>query len=378
MVNNRVFQILPVKNNTILPKGEAIDAIGVGQLGVFDADTNLSIDATTTTLPGKFYLAVGVDTNGDTTVDDVIKTMPYALNAKDAVFYDTQCATDGVNKVIDINLGDCDVQCDSPYSIGVELYNDEFYRLNGFNQTINTYSVKSICCEGCCTDEDDNTACVDLAKKFFDAINNDAQSNFLVTAQYVDLNPTVPVIVTDPDAWAADAANAGLCLSLRITIGSLPFYKYCCINSEYFKIRQTDAIVSLRTGFDCCGSTSVVTDLEYPQGLGYDLQQLQYTAGGFDGQPGIYRVGDLKGLPFNPTRHSFDNNTEKFFQINVSVDNESSTAWTKAPHAIEFIVAIPQVTAAEPGVVDPLLQLFDSLFPQLTAKASSTTGCSFS
>ena len=54
--NNDVFRVLPVTNCTLLPDGGQVESLGIGQLGAFDADTNLSIDPTTSPMPKKFIL----------------------------------------------------------------------------------------------------------------------------------------------------------------------------------------------------------------------------------------------------------------------------------------------------------------------------------
>jgi len=69
--NNKVFQVLVTKGNAALPSRSAtLDSLAVGQLGIFDAKTNLAIDGTTNPVRD-FYLAVGVDNDGDTVMDGV-------------------------------------------------------------------------------------------------------------------------------------------------------------------------------------------------------------------------------------------------------------------------------------------------------------------
>jgi len=70
--NNPVFQVLvPTGDQVVLPAGSPVTALAVGQIGVFSATTNLSQDATTIVNERAIFLAVGVDTAGGTTLDDV-------------------------------------------------------------------------------------------------------------------------------------------------------------------------------------------------------------------------------------------------------------------------------------------------------------------
>ena len=56
--NNKVFQVLVAKaDSAILAAGNTVDDLAVGQIGIFDAETNLSIDKTATNKKN-FYLEV--------------------------------------------------------------------------------------------------------------------------------------------------------------------------------------------------------------------------------------------------------------------------------------------------------------------------------
>ena len=64
--NNKVFQVLVTKGDKALAvAGTKVDVLEDGQLGIFDAKTNLAV----VTPVNKFYLAVGVDTDGDGDID---------------------------------------------------------------------------------------------------------------------------------------------------------------------------------------------------------------------------------------------------------------------------------------------------------------------
>ena len=70
--NNDVYSVLVTKGNSaILAKDKAVENLIPGQLGFFDADKNVSIDATTTALPRNFYIAVGIDRSGNGNLEDI-------------------------------------------------------------------------------------------------------------------------------------------------------------------------------------------------------------------------------------------------------------------------------------------------------------------
>ena len=73
--NNDVFSIIAVPNNTaILGVGNTKDSLAVNQFGIFDYETNLSIDAATAATTRNWYMALAVDRDGDGLVDDYVES----------------------------------------------------------------------------------------------------------------------------------------------------------------------------------------------------------------------------------------------------------------------------------------------------------------
>ena len=77
--NNKVFQVLVTKGDKALAvAGTKVDVLEDGQLGIFDAKTNLAVSVTPV---NKFYLAVGV-TDGDG-VDDMLASAGQEIQSLD-------------------------------------------------------------------------------------------------------------------------------------------------------------------------------------------------------------------------------------------------------------------------------------------------------
>jgi len=137
--NNDVFQVL-VTSGTQAPltAGLKITDLGVGQIGVFDFDTNLSITSGT---PRNFYLAVGLDRDGDGVLDDVAKSAGSHIQGKNIAFYSFRPHTPG--RPMKVVLKDYTANCETEYGVKLEMRNQEIYRTQGYNQFTHTYMMYS-------------------------------------------------------------------------------------------------------------------------------------------------------------------------------------------------------------------------------------------
>lgn len=172
--NNKVFQVLVTKGNAALPaKGAALETLADGQLGVFDAKTNLAIDGTT---PVKeFYLAVGVDADGDTVVDNINFSAGQVIQKENIRDYTYKPHTASRPMVFEIT--DYKVNCDTEYAVKLEFRNMQVYMRQGYNAYAKTFSVKTDCC-----DELETGSVKDLTAKLLQAFNSDAAGMFKAEA----------------------------------------------------------------------------------------------------------------------------------------------------------------------------------------------------
>lgn len=460
--NNDVFTIIPIQNdNALIGPGQPKSALAVNQVGIFDYETGLSIDVAGAATTRNFFIAMGVDRDGDTIVDDFVESAGTHIQKKNISAYNTRCYTPGQSQIVDVQNFTAD--CDTQYSIKIEYNNDEKYANYGFNQLTKTFAVKTSCCDGCegcpsgnCielvqlliaeinadpdalvvasavsnqgsieittapTSDTDVTITLDGTDVFVVAVLNadleadvatkvaasiDASTKYNATAVgdfvYITLadgaNLSVAVTVayapgtsgttatttnittiavTDFAAFAAQ--NATACLTLRLTSQSAKIKQYCNINTQYYHIRDTNLKVSFTRsnstslGFDCNGTIAIVQDAVYPEGLGYDMAQIEFKSGGWTGNPGPYRVGEMKGLEF-ASFSSLVDKTETYNKIDLTYDQESNSGWSDYKHNLNTTIVFPcgndTVGASLAGILDALATDFDPKANDLAACA---------
>jgi len=179
--NNDVFQVLPLKGNVaVLAAGSPVESLAPGQLGAFNALTNLSFGAATSPIPRDFYFAVGIDRSGNGSLEDIRTSAGQIIQKAGITAYTFKPHTAGQPMVV--NVGGFKASCDKEYGIRVEFRNSEIYRIQGHNQFSKAYLVQTPCCEDCSNDCGTVDASV-LSKLFVDSINNDVAG--LLVAKYI-------------------------------------------------------------------------------------------------------------------------------------------------------------------------------------------------
>ena len=363
--NNDVFQVLVTKGNqAVLAAGNEVTDLLPGQAGVFSFESNLSIDGTVPTR--NFYVAVGLDEDGDGVTDNIRKSAGSHIQTRNIAFYSYRPFEAGRPMILEFK--DFKTKCGEQYGIAIEFRNQQIYRTQGYVQFKVNYVVEGICCDGCstgCESGDDNL----VAKKLVDAINNDPRG--FVKAEM--FNTTTNAVVTDYDAFVAanlavnTDSNPANDVKLGVRITSIPqkINKYMGIDTKYFHMRETFLVPSKLIGFECNGEFSVKQTAKVTQGLGYDIQYLEYLAGGWNGNPGPYRTYRVNGLA-KPITYVAETNTQ-YGILALTYDQFSIGGWLEYLNNEASIIAIPQadsVTRASLlGVIDKLAKLsnFDGL-----------------
>lgn len=308
---NDVFQVLVPKSATVAPAGTPVASLALGQFGIFDYDTNLAVDGP---VPN-FYMAVGVDSTGeDATVNDIVKSSGTHIQSKNVVSLTGQCHVAAVDKVVSIK--GFSVNCEEDYGIKLEIRNQEAYRLNGYNQVVKNYVVNSGDCVPCATDCPDGD-CLAVVDALIALINADPDG--VVTA-----------------SKAGSTVTDGVCTDgITLTVNPAAFKRFCDINLNYFFPHQTDVIV---TPLNISGTMTVDTDMVYEEGSGYDIKQLEYEAGGWNGKPGIYRVSELNGTAREGFMY-FADGSKKYDMVHLSSDQHSISGFRGDMSFIRTIVA---------------------------------------
>jgi hypothetical protein len=222
----------------------------------------------------------------------------------------------------------------------------------GFNQFAKTFAVRTGCCGpdcGCPSGD-----CNELALLLFNAVNADTDG--IIKAEIIDYTtdgPGVDAIViadladyidgtaaADVADWVAVPANADLCLGIRLISVPSKVYTYCQIPARYYKNVQFKMIVSTLQGLNCNSTTTTFQQPSFGEGQGKDIGWLEYEAGGYNGKPGPYRVGELAGIPIGNFER-MSTNSGIYNQLNYMYRNESVGGWDEYKNYINTIVAAP-------------------------------------
>lgn len=369
--NNDVFQVLVTKGNQqVLATGNKVTALAPGQIGVFDANTNLSIQSGTYTK--NFYLAVGLDLNGDGVTDEVAKSTGSHIQKKNVKFYSFRPHT--ASRPMKVVLKNFTADCETEYGIKLELRNQEIYRSQGYNQFTKTYSIVTGCCDGCeptCPSGDAN----EITKLLKININNDpsglikataiARQPLTVATHGVSVNIPLGGVVSDANLEAIMVFNAAqanpstfVYTDLEIETITQAVDNFCSVNLKYFYPRETVVIATKIAGFKCNGTLEVTQKAAFEEGSGYDIKQLEYEANGWKKSP--YRLSTLNGVADERVFNAVA--TEKYDQIALTHDQFSQGAWLEYFTNQATLVAIPASNTLTKG---HLFSILDNLITPL-------------
>lgn len=362
--NNDVFQVLVTSGNqALLTAGQAVDSLAVGQLGCFDANTNLSV----TTAVKDFYFAVGLDKDGDTVMDDIRTSAGQYIQRSRIAALSYKPHTAGRPHVMKVQ--DYLAQCDTDYAVKVEFRNSRIYSGQGFNQFTKTFAVRTGCCDDCATGCDSSDANA-LTILLVNEINNDANSLLIaqITARQAvttathgtSVNYADNAVMTQADAQALITYNA-----LSTTTDAQKVYTDFVIISKpitkvestiptlrYHKFVQTILIVSIVDGFGCSGTTSEVQTAVNEEGQGNNIIEKEYRASAWNGA-GPY--------PVSPTTNSanyiqlFASATGKYDQFQLEYMFKTEAGWQEYENALTTIFAIPEADTVTRNALATLL-----------------------
>ena len=367
--NNDVFQILVTKGNEpVLPADSKLEDLKPGQIGVFNSNTNLSIDGSS---PVKeFFLAVGVDRDGDGVTEAINTSAGQVIQTRNVRFYDFRPHT--APKPMILELSDYKANCDTDYAVRLEFRNQEIYRRQGYNQFTHTYAVRTACCEDCadCPSGDMN----EITKLMMEAMNTDEYG--LVTAEAIAVDAltiathgtsadyAVGAVIPLEEFDAIIAFNAvqpddttKVSTKIRMTTNAVAVNNFCSINLKYYHPRQTVIIPSLVEGFNCTGKATITQEAAFEEGSGYDVKQKEYHAGGWNGKPGPYRVSTATGLSKEEFEYFADPKV-KYDQLALTYDQFSVGGWQEYLNHLATEIAIP---ADETTTRDSLVAVLDAI-----------------
>ena len=368
---NPVFQVLVTKGNQALAaKNTPISALLNGQLGVYNYHTGLALDATSTAAEASnFFIAVGgnrINTAAAAALEDINFSAGQLIQAPTVQAYNNRNYTAPLPNVWTIT--NYKIYSEAEYIIKIEFRNQNVYALNGYNQFTKTFSQLGGCASGTpCTNCGGDGDCNEFTVQMIDQIN--AEPDGLVVAEAIDYTttPGTNIVVTDIPTWVADPANAGLCLGIQLTSVPEKIFSYCNINLKYFNPRGTVLIVSLTEGFTCNGVATETQEVGYEEGLGYDIRDLEFQAGGWNGRPGPYRVSELIGTAREGFFY-FTDTAAKYTQVTLTYDVWSQSNFEKYQANTSTIIAIP---CADNTTRTAFIALLDHILTQFPPNAGN-------
>lgn len=348
--NNDVARVLVTTGNAAcLADGSAIGSLAVGQIGVFDANTNLAIDGSV--IPKEFFLAVGLDRDGDAAMDDILQSSGQFIQTKNVSAFTYREHTAAQPMIVDVvgYLG----KCDEDFAVKLEFRNQEIYRTQGYVQHTKTYSAHTGCCEGCedCPTGDANEVTQVLLAAF--AADPHAMVTALPLARSAmtiithsvaaDYSAGDVILEADLDAMITfnltAAAGDEVYSDLQLTTVPLAMNTYCNVNLKYFAPRQTIVLPSLvGAGFSCNGTAAVSQQAANEEGSGYDVAQKEYhTSGNQNNQP--YVLSTATGTASYVERWAVE--AIKYDQFFLQYTQESQAGWLEFISNLSTTIAVP-------------------------------------
>ena len=353
--NNDVFRVLPVSDCTLLAEGNAIEDLTAGQLGVFNAATNKSIDETTSPMPKEIFFALAyTDANGNL---DYRFSAGQVIQKQGVVGYTEKAYNAGTP--MKVTVGNFKAECDTEYGVRVEFRNSRINRIQGYNQFSKAYMVKTPCCDDCdtgCGSLDANV----LSQLFVDAINADESG--LVLAQFVarqalttathgtSVNYAQGAVMTAADVEVlitfnktADPADQ-VFADFQLVSKPLSIGAFCQVNLGYHKLLETVLVTSLIEGFGCSGAVTVNEYPVYAEGTGANIQQKEYHGSGWAGS-GPYKVSEVTGTAKGNIVF-LANKSTNYDQVILEHNQSSESGWKEYMNPLSTIFAFNTGTCA--------------------------------
>lgn len=348
MRTNDVRQILVTSGNSaVIGADLTVEDLAVGQIGLFDANTKLSLSAASPSVR-EFFLAVGLDRDGDTVQDDVKFSAGQYIQRNGVKTYNFREHTAGQPMVL--KVADYVARCNQTYGLKLEFRNQEIYRTQGFVQFTKTYTIKTDDCDQCadCPTGDAN----EITKLMVNEINLDSLN--LVTAKAVtrqavtiathgtsaDIAEGGDISTEDIDALitfnmtAADADK--VYTDMVLTGNNQAINSYCKVNLKYFYPRGNVLLASLVDGFTTKANVTIEQEIVFEEGNGYDLAQKEYHASGQQSTDPY--ILNSTGVPTDYDQ--FAVRTEKYDQVTLEY-NFTSYMGEAFENELATIIAVP-------------------------------------
>lgn len=381
--DNDVFQVLVTSGNeAVKAAGSSLEELADGEIGVFDNETNLTVDVTsmgTNGVPKGFYIVVN---NGGT----LSSSTGQFIQTKGLHTYTFRPHTAGQDMIVDIAM--TRAECETDYTVKMNFNNAQIRRRIGYINFTKSFSVRTEDCVGDQTTVDANVV-LQLLKDAIDA-DGSVGTELVAATAFDGVTPVlsqayaIDDVISDEDDISAilthneeNPGDEGY-MKLRLTTSPQERYRSNDINMRYFYGRNTTIETSLVGGFDRTASVETVQNIAYEEGLGYDIKQKEYIAMGWNERGGdIYRVNTLTGLPVE--MDYFIDEKEQYDQINLGYNFRSNAGWHEYESSLRTLIAIPAASDVTRDSLIPVLDViaesrgFDALADDASASNVNPT-----
>ena len=351
MRHNDVPEILFPTNATIAAVGTEVTALLPGQLGIFSENTGKAILKPTE----NFFIAVGLDKNGDGVTDDVRKSAGRSIQPGNILYATKQDYVAPVNQVVTIT--DIDVKCGDSFGIKIEARNEQIYNVQGTVQYRESFIAKAEDCDSCAGNVCEEANIAKLVQDIVLQAKLGKDPFYKVEAINVSgtvLNEVqVAAQVAATDALANKSAQ--IKIGIRVSAIAGKVQQFANVNLNYAAARQTQVLVSTVGALTNKAVVKEVTALVYEQGTGYDVRELEFQTIGFrEGNTGAYRIGAITGLP-NEVAYESDLK-KKYTVFTLAYDHfHRNGSWLQYDNALATYFALENTNTAGIATVYALL-----------------------
>ena len=376
---NPVFRVLVTKGNKqVLAGNKHVSELEPGQIGVFDTEAHKALDGTKKVK--SYYIAVGVDTDGDGKTDDIVKSTGNSINPFNITSYTFKPHSAGKNMIV--VLKDYIAKEDSLYGLKFTFNNARLQDFNGVNLFTKNYIVKSPCKTPCtkgCPSADANI----ITKKLYEIIAADEDGLLQVrikprgTVTAAGVTPVGGYItLADVDKLIAynktqTDSSAWLYSDLEFETVPSAIKKLCGYNETYTYPRQTNVLVSKVEDFECTGVLEITQKLAFEQGSGHEVRELEAIQAGWLGT--MYRATS-NGIARGFAAHS--EVTTPYDMVALSYNGVEVNNHENYQFAQTTFIAVPEAdTVTRDAIVGLLDKLNTKPFDELAddATAANTT-----
>ena len=304
MKTNPVYQVLVVTEPTLLAAGNGLGDLAVGQLGIFNLETGLSV-ASNAALPNKFFFAVGLD-NGAGVLGDIKMSAGQYIDKALIKRVDTKgyTAPVGMSVALDLTGYTPSASVDEDYTIRFVFRSGQLMTQNDIIMPSKSFVVRVPA----------GSTLATMCDLIVAEVNNDEEG-----------------IVVAVDDTTGVTFNFGS-EDKEVTLNG--------INPKYSALRQFTVDYGFGGAFEGKTYTVTATPPVFEQGSGYDIVQMEYNAAGFNNV--MYRDSVTFGLFQSKDMKIYATATEKYWTARLQYGLKSISGGSLEYESIlETVVAVP-------------------------------------